>query len=190
MDSSLLNRRLLLKWAGFAWAASASSLSLAAVASNAAATKTTKTFSTLSPVEGRTLEAITARIIPTTDTPGAKEAGAVWFMDAAFAGGMAGDLDFVRSGITELNNSAAGDFSALSDDEQDKLLTAIEDGPFFGLVHFLTLAGTFTMPSYGGNQGEVGWDLLGFERSHHWSAPFGYYDQAANSSAKSAGGKS
>ena len=42
--------------------------------------------------------------------------------------------------------------------------------------HIVSLAGTFTMSRYGGNRGEVGWDLLGFERRHHWQPPFGYYD--------------
>ncbi len=41
-------------------------------------------FETLSAGEGRELEAIAARILPTTDTPGAREAGAIWFIDKAY----------------------------------------------------------------------------------------------------------
>jgi hypothetical protein len=67
---------------------------------------------------------------------------------------------------------------------QDVRLRAIEDGEFFGLMHFLTLAGTFTMSAYGGNRGEIGWDLLGFDRRHHWDPPFGHYDRGHHGEAE------
>jgi gluconate 2-dehydrogenase gamma chain len=31
-------------------------------------------------------------------------------------------------------------------------------------------------PSYGGNRGQVGWKLIGFEPKPAWKPPFGYYD--------------
>jgi hypothetical protein len=41
----------------------------------------------------------------------------------------------------------------------------------------LTVIGMFTMPAYGGNRGGAGWKLLGFEDSHAFHPPFGYYDR-------------
>jgi hypothetical protein len=79
---------------------------------------------------------------------------------------------------------SGGDFSALAPAAQDVRLRAIEDGEFFGLMHFLTLAGTFTMSAYGGNRGEIGWDLLGFDRRHHWDPPFGHYDRGHHGEAE------
>jgi hypothetical protein len=35
----------------------------------------------------------------------------------------------------------------------------------------------FSLPSYGGNRGGVGWKLIGFEDAHVFQAPFGYYDR-------------
>lgn len=183
MDPTLLPRRVLLKWAGAAWVASAASASLPTLASAAVNNRADNRFATLSANTAASLDAIAARILPTTDTPGAREAGAVWFMDAAFSDAMADSLDFVEAGIADLNTRAGGNFADLAEVRQDELLTAIEEDAFFGLVHFLTLAGTFTMPRYGGNRGEVGWDILGFERGAHWSYPLGYYDRAVHGAA-------
>jgi hypothetical protein len=148
----------------------------AALAKAAMNSREAGNFKVFTSKEAAVVEAFSARIIPTTDTPGAREAGAVWFIDAVLANGFADALPVIRDGISALDQSASGDFAAAAPDTQDALITAIEDGPAFELLHFLTLAGTFTMASYGGNRGEVGWDLLGFERGHHWQAPFGYYD--------------
>ena len=41
----------------------------------------------------------------------------------------------------------------------------------------LTLLGMFSLPSYGGNRGGVGWKLIGFEDAHVFQSPFGYYDR-------------
>src|SRR5262245_20149429 len=48
------------------------------------------------------IEAITARIIPTDDTPGAKEAGVYWFVDYALEGFEQGSTQMVRDGLRRL----------------------------------------------------------------------------------------
>jgi DNA-binding CsgD family transcriptional regulator len=53
--------------------------------------------------QAATLDAIAARILPTTDTPGAREAGAVWFIDAALAGDDGRGLPLMLDGVAELN---------------------------------------------------------------------------------------
>ena len=67
-------------------------------------------------------------------------------------------------------------FGALAAAEQDELLRQIESSPFFLLMRFLTICGTFSSPEYGGNRGYVGWHLIGFDHRHVWQAPYGYYD--------------
>jgi len=132
--------------------------------------------------EAADLAAIAARIIPTTDTPGATEAGVIHFFDNAFATAMSADLEAARAGLAEFNAvlGAAGHtvpFAQLGDADQDAYLHLREDTDFFGMVRQMTIYGFFAMQSYGGNQGHVGWDLIGFEGHHGgWTYPFGYYD--------------
>lgn len=141
-------------------------------------------FVTLGRDEAADFAAIAARIIPSTDTPGATEAGVVYFFDRAFGDEMQDDLPFARAGLAGLNDGLAQSrFSSLSADDQDDALRAIEDGPFFGLVRYMTLVGFFAMSRYGGNADHVAWNLIGFEGERQaWQYPFGYYDAAIHTS--------
>jgi gluconate 2-dehydrogenase gamma chain len=148
-------------------------------------------FSTLDPADAEDLAAIAERIIPSGDTPGAREAGVVWFMDSALGDVMADSRVAVLGGLAALNRSAAEAgaperFASLAGSEQIRLLKAVEGEPFFETVRFMTLAGMFAMPGYGGNRGHVGWTLIGMAHAHGWQPPFGYYDgKAANRSEES-----
>lgn len=141
-------------------------------------------FEVLTAGEGREIEAITARLLPTTDTPGAPEAGVVWFFEKSFGSVMSEQLEFARRGLADFQAGIPAEFpgaqrfSDLDEADQDAYLAAQEDTPFFGLVHFMTLCGFFGMSSHGGNRDHVGWQLLGFPTAHHtaWQPPFGYYD--------------
>ena len=138
-----------------------------------------KAFHTLGLQEAADLEAIAAQIIPTDDTPGAREAGVIYFIDGVMTGMFADTLGGLREGLAEFNSKIPGDdrrFASLSSDEQVTLLQQEESSDFFGLVRFLTLAGMFSLPDYGGNRDHVGWKMIGFDHRHAWSAPFGYYD--------------
>ena len=132
--------------------------------------------------EARDFTAIAARIIPTTDTPGATEAGVIHFFDNAFADAMSDDLDAARAGLAEFNmtladNGHSGRFDELGDDKQDAFLRSQQNGDFFGLMREMTIFGFFAMSSYGGNKNHLGWDLVGFEGHHGaWTYPFGHYD--------------
>ncbi|HBQ01551.1 MAG TPA: hypothetical protein DD672_13880, partial [Gammaproteobacteria bacterium] len=48
--------------------------------------------------------------------------------------------------------------------------------PFFATMRYLTIAGTFSLPEYGGNQNKIGYQIIGFEDRGAWAAPYGYYD--------------
>jgi gluconate 2-dehydrogenase gamma chain len=138
-----------------------------------------KPFATLNAQEAADLEAIAAQIIPTDETPGAREAGVIYFIDAAMAGMFAGMLPQLRDGLALLNQKVPGDgssFASLDEQAQHALLRQEDTSPFFGMMRFLTLAGMFSLPSYGGNRDNIGWKMIGFDHRHAWSAPFGYYD--------------
>jgi gluconate 2-dehydrogenase gamma chain len=127
------------------------------------------------------LDAISARIVPTDDTPGAREAGSVRFMEVVLADGRQDQLTILQTGIVELNASASREFAvasfaALSETQQDALLTAIETTPFFSTVRFLTVASLFALPQYGGTGPDVGYELIGMTHAHAYMPPFGYYD--------------
>jgi hypothetical protein len=136
-------------------------------------------FQILSAAEAREFEAIASRILPTTSTPGAREAGVIWFFDQTFGTFNAGNLEFARSGLAEFQ-SALGDgtlFSDLEDADQDAHLKTQDQSGFFNLVWFMTLAGFFGMSSYGGNRNDIGWQLIGVDPHQHvYESPFGYYD--------------
>jgi hypothetical protein len=139
-------------------------------------------FEVLTMPEARELEAIAARILPTTDTPGAREAGVIWFMDMSFGSIMKEGLDTVRTGLVDFQSGipeafpGAALFSDLDEGDQDRYLQTQQETGFFGTVRFLTLAGFFGMSSYGGNRDNVGWKLLGLDGQHAWQPPFGHYD--------------
>ena len=141
------------------------------------------TFENITNAEAREIIAIAARILPTTDTPGATEAGAVYFFDKAFgtffadlAGPARGMLAGFQSGVASAY-AGAEIFSDLDVVDQDAYLKSVEKTPFFQGARFMTLAGVFGMSMYGGNRDDIGWKLVGMDGPPHaWLPPFGYYD--------------
>ncbi len=140
-------------------------------------------FETLTPEEAAELEAIAAQIIPTDETPGAREAGVIHFHDRALGTFAQGSLGEIRSGLGGLRLMvrakfpAVDAFSNLEFDDQTALLREIENTDFFSAVRNLTVTGMFANPSYGGNRDEIGWRILGFDSSPTFQPPFGYYDR-------------
>jgi gluconate 2-dehydrogenase gamma chain len=137
----------------------------------------------LSRAELADVDAITAQIIPTDDTPGAREAGVALFIDralATFFGRMAPDFRSQLAAFRlrcQAQHPDAGSFAALSEEQQIAFLKQVDRTPFFERVRLLTLVGMFAMPKYGGNRDGIGWKLLGFQDQHIFTPPFGYYDR-------------
>lgn len=141
-------------------------------------------YTTLGEQDARDFAAMAARIIPTTDTPGATEAGVIHFFDQAFASDMAEALPWAQDELAGMNAGLGGRFADLEADAQDNALRRIERGAFFELVRVMTLFGFFAMTRYGGNREQVGWNLIGFDGHHGpWTYPFGYYDAEASRGA-------
>jgi gluconate 2-dehydrogenase gamma chain len=147
-------------------------------------------FEFLTPEEAADFEAISALIIPTDDTPGAREAGVVHFADRVLAPNslLAHLGQPFRASVAELNTGVSHfvggttRFALIPLDLQEAALRSVEHLPGFALAHMLTVMGMFCNPSYGGNQGKVGWALLGFEDTYVYQPPFGYYDREAHAS--------
>jgi hypothetical protein len=137
----------------------------------------------LSVTEAADIEAVAAQIVPTDDTPGAREAGVVYFIDralATFFSQLAGDY---RAQLIEFQTTfreqqpGVTSFASLTSAQQVAYLTTVDETPFFDTTRLLTLLGMFSLPAHGGNRGGVGWKLLGFEDRHIFQPPFGYYDR-------------
>jgi gluconate 2-dehydrogenase gamma chain len=128
------------------------------------------------------IEAATAQIIPSDETPGAREAKVVYFIDRALVTFERDKQPAYTQGLKDLENKTKSlfpqvdKFSSLSQAQQVKLLEAIEQTEFFELLRMHTIIGFLARPEYGGNQGGVGWKLIGFENKGVYSPPFGYYD--------------
>jgi gluconate 2-dehydrogenase gamma chain len=135
--------------------------------------------------EAADVDAVAAQIIPTDDTPGAREAGAVQFIDralATFLSHLASDYraqlaDFQAVYRKQRPAADATPFASLASEQQLDYLKTVDRTPFFEATRLLTLIGMFTMPKYGGNRDGLGWKLIGFEDQHAFYPPFGFYDR-------------
>jgi gluconate 2-dehydrogenase gamma chain len=132
--------------------------------------------------EARVVTAACARIFPSDASgPGAIEANVVIFIDRQLAGpygrdkyrytkgpfvesypehgyqGKESPREIYRAGIQTL-----GDFTSLSNAEQDAKLRSIEKSRFFQLLRTHSIEGMFSDPMHGGNAGLLGWQLVGY----------------------------
>jgi len=189
MDSANLSRRSLLQAIAaviasaatpIGWTEAAAAMEQAHAASLEGGDAT---ISFLTTAEALDVEAVAAQIVPTDEFPGAREAGAVYFIDralATFFSQLAGDY---RAQLASFQASyrerypAAASFASVKSEQQIEHLRSIDETPFFNTTRLLTLLGMFSLPAYGGNRGGIGWTLIGFEDRHVFHPPFGYYDR-------------
>lgn len=140
-------------------------------------------FEFFTPEQAKEVEAIAAQIIPTDDTPGAREAHAIFFIDRALTTFDKDKQAAYTKGLKDLQARQkklfpkAASFSDLSSEQQIALLKKIEKTEFFNLVRGHTVVGCFSDPEYGGNFNGTGWKLIGFEDRFNYKPPFGYYDR-------------
>jgi hypothetical protein len=129
------------------------------------------------------VEAIAAQIIPTTDTPGAREARVVYFIDAALVSFAKPSQDVYTKGLADLGqksravNPNVDGFAGLTPAQQTQVLTSIEKTPFFQAVRSHTIMGMFAAPQHNGNYQKVGWKMINFDDSLNFQPPFGAYDK-------------
>jgi len=136
-----------------------------------------------SAADAKEIEAMAERIVPSDDGPGAKEAGALYFIDGGLATFAKDQQPVFRDGLADVAKRVSTAFpsvprfSSLTAAQQDELLTSMEETPFFQTMRFATIAGMLCLPEYGGNRGRVGWKAIGLQDAPTYAPPFGYYDR-------------
>jgi hypothetical protein len=110
--------------------------------------------------EAETVAHLAERILPETDTPGARRALVHQYIDFVLSRGQAADRDRFREGLVSLDRKGASlfgrRFAELEPVRQDALLTEISGSPFFQEAKRLTVDGYY--------RSEVGMKQeLGFE---------------------------
>jgi gluconate 2-dehydrogenase gamma chain len=155
-------------------------------------------FQFFTPEEAVEIDAISARIIPSDETPGAREAGVVYFIDRALTTFAVDDQKTYREGLPGLQLRvrelfpSVEKFSSATPEQQDQILHSLDDqtgparrhsrssgasGSFFQAVRVHTVQGFLIDPDSGGNRDGVGWKVIGREPQHMFQPPFGYYDK-------------
>jgi len=136
-------------------------------------------FTYLTREQAADVDAMAAQIYPTTDTPGAREAQVIYFIDLALVTFAQDKQDIYAKGLADLPSHTGGKaFATLPSDQQIAVLTSIEKTPFFKAVRDHTIMGMFASPQHGGNYKKVGWSQIGYDDSLNFRAPFGAYDKA------------
>jgi gluconate 2-dehydrogenase gamma chain len=133
------------------------------------------------------LDAFTAQIVPTDDSPGAREARVVYFIDKSLATFAKDQRPGFEKGLKDLRarvakkHPGAKSFAALTEAQQIAMIAALEKdkSEFFEMMRGATITGMLANPEYGGNFGKTGWKMIGFNDQFSWQAPFGWYDRNA-----------
>ena len=167
-------------WITLHWPAVVAAAEHAAQATKAV---TSPKLEVLTAEQAAEVEAVAGRIIPSDDSPGAREAGAVYFIDRALATFASGSRDDYQKGLPVFEAKthelfpAVQRFSEGTPEQQDAVLKALEEQPFFELIRSHTIMGFLADPQRLGNRDGVGWKLIDFDSSPAFAPPFGYYDR-------------
>jgi hypothetical protein len=183
-------------WVSTHWASLANAATHARQAVQAPETAKLGFFTPAQAVE---IDAMTARIIPTTDTPGAHEAGTVYFIDRALTTFAVDHQKDYREGLPDIEArthemfATVERFSSATPEQQDEVLHSFEEtnitasrrpytprkngNNFFETVRMHTIVAFLLDPDAGGDPKGVGWTVIGREREHMFHSPFGFYDK-------------
>ncbi|MBK6684770.1 MAG: gluconate 2-dehydrogenase subunit 3 family protein [Deltaproteobacteria bacterium] len=129
------------------------------------------------PPQRATLDATVARILPTDEEPGAKEANVIEYIDREVA---RPEYEWLKknliAGTVGLDKNAnrlyQKPFVKLGPSEQDEVIGQVQaaserGADFIKILVLLTLEGFVGDPAYGGNQGNVGWTFVGYGPGIH-----------------------
>ncbi|MGI9069827.1 MAG: gluconate 2-dehydrogenase subunit 3 family protein [Bryobacteraceae bacterium] len=116
------------------------------------------------PAEFQTIEALTERIIPRSDTPGAKDAGVALLIDKAIIADPT-LMQPYRAGIADLNalalSSYGQEFALLDEGKQISVLTPVSLDTTSSLAKFFLMVKDMTIDAYykteAGLKTELGW---------------------------------
>jgi gluconate 2-dehydrogenase gamma chain len=119
----------------------------------------------LTGAEGRLLDAICERIIPADQTPGARWAGVVNFIDRQLVDRYRPRQTAYRSGLAEIQRASVArfgrNFEALDEPLQTEFLESLtgRGKRFFSTVISHTMQGYYGDPRHGGNRDAVSWRM-------------------------------
>lgn len=150
-------------------------------AHHAAQSATPPKLDFFTPEQAIDIEAVAAQIIPSDDSPGAREARVIYFIDRALVTFDSDKQPLYKQGLAVLQAKArrAGlaRFSEMNAARQIVKLRQIEKSPFFQQLRAHTIMGFLANPEYGGNHQQAGWKHIGFEDQFAFTPPFGFYDR-------------
>src|SRR5258706_6968271 len=157
------------------------------------------------PAEAKEVEALASCIIPSDGTPGAREAGVVYFIDRALVTFAADNQKTYRQGLPEIQKRLhelfpeTSLFSTATSEQQETVLASLDEAgtknpprrprgnfrpssaaqPLFEVVRVHTIAGFLIDPETDrkGNRGGVGWAVIGREPGHSFQPPFSAIDK-------------
>jgi Gluconate 2-dehydrogenase subunit 3 len=176
-------------------------LAAATHAHQAAQSASPAKFEFFSAEQAAEVDAISARIIPTTDTPGAREAGVVFFIDRALVTFAKDNQKAYAEGLPALHARVRelfptiDKFSAATPEQQDQVLESLDEQSggggrrpfrpgagaqsFFETLRVHVVMGFLIDPESDkhGNREGAGWKVIGRENEHMFQPPFGYYDK-------------
>ena len=170
-------------WIALNWPQIAGAAEHAEHSAHGAAAAPAAKLTTLTAAEAAEVEAIANRIVPSGETPGARDARVIYFIDTALGSFFAAQLPAFRQGLADFTKTYSAHygpaklFSKASEVAQNTWLHEVDKTPFFAAVRRLTVLGLIALPKYGGNHENLGWKLLKVEDAHVFEPPFGYYDR-------------
>jgi hypothetical protein len=187
--------------AGAAWLTAQwpSVLAAADHAHQAVKSSTPAKLEVLTTEQARQVEAIASQIIPTDDTPGAKEAGVVYFIDRALKTFASESKPAYEQGIVSVNEltkkkyPGTKTFADATLEQQEAVMVELtsekgkieggrrfgpdREGDFFDTIRMHTIMGFLVDPSAGGNRDYAGWKVVGRDADFSFAPPFGHYDK-------------
>src|ERR1700749_1763772 len=145
-------------------------------------------FQVLTAEQAKEVDAISARIIPTEEQRGVREAGVFYFIDIALHTFASEQKPVYEKGIAEVNKltgqhfPGVARFSDATPEQQDQILMELAarqkvaekrfgrppdaQPDFFQIITYHTAFGYLVDPEAGGNRNYVGWKAIGRDPAH------------------------
>jgi gluconate 2-dehydrogenase gamma chain len=115
------------------------------------------------------IESLMCQIIPTDDTPGAKETGCVYYLDLQLNNALSRFAPSYREGLAAFQRRHP-DFLSATPEAQLKTLVALPANRFFDMLVDHTMQAFYGSPAHGGNKDAASWKMLGIEKYMHEGA--------------------
>jgi gluconate 2-dehydrogenase gamma chain len=175
VEANSMNRRRFLKSVAVTGMATGSVWPVAEVNAEVTESSIAPGCRVLTVEQARLVDALAEQIVPADDYPGAKEAGAVAFIDRVLAGPYGKSYkEHYEHGMSLVDEVSRKRFDkkfvSLTGDQQISILKALEYGEaagepgkaFFRLLWEHTMEAYYGDPRHGGNRGEASWKMINF----------------------------